>query len=234
MDSAQLPFFRRLVLVSLIILSGCAAVPDGSSKPQVPDRSATDSSQLLRFDAGQLELQAQAGLCRLRWRGELQSDAVQSLGEALRALETRSCTRKTLALDLQGGDIGPAATLGSMLKNRQFDTELLANSHCHTPCMMVFAAGRQRQVPDASQAARLLLTQPRPDQDFGQTTCATELSLGQQLLLTRYLRAMLPLSTATALYQKIGQATCRSHDTLGATEALALGLATGTLAPGLR
>ncbi|UUZ73481.1 hypothetical protein LP415_09885 [Polaromonas sp. P1(28)-8] len=57
---------------------------------------------------------------------------------------------------------------------------------------------------------------------------------GQQLTLLRYLRAMLPLPTATSLYENIRQATCRSHETLGAPEALSLGLATGMLPPASR
>lgn len=236
MRAVLLLLSRRLVLCSLLVLAACAAPPlppwpDAARTPASP--GVSPESATLRIGDSELELQVRGENCRLRWRGEFPPDAVPTLNEALREMEQRRCTRKTLALDLQGGDIGPATTLGAMLKNRRFDTELLPGSRCHTPCALVFAAGRQRLLPEDGKPA-LLLTQVRRDQDFGQAVCETELSRGQQLTLTRYLRAMLPPQTATALYQKIGQASCRRHDTLGAAEALALGLATGLLPPGWR
>lgn len=226
--------FQRLALCGLLALAGCAALPlpTGPRAAQAPAPSSTSQGPLLlRFDDSPLELQVQDITCTLRWRGELPPDAVSLLSQALYEMEQRHCQRKTLALDLQGGDIGPATTLGAMLRNRQFDTELLPGSRYETPCVMVFAAGRQRLQPEGSPPARLLLSQVRPDQDFGRAICETELSRNQQLTLTRYLRAMLPLPTATAVYQKISRATCRRYDTLGAPEALALGLATGMLPP---
>jgi len=226
--------FHRLALCGLLALAGCAApLPAVPSAAQTPAPSSTSGQGplLLRFDDSPLELQVQGGTCTLRWRGELPPDAVTLMSQALYEMEQHHCQRKILALDLQGGDIGPATTLGALLKNRQFDTELLPGSRCETPCVMVFAAGRQRLLPEGSPPARLLLSQVRPDQDFGRAICETELSRNQQLTLTRYLRAMLPLPTATAVYQKISRATCRRHDTLGAPEALALGLATGMLPP---
>jgi len=225
-------FTRRLAICGLLALAGCAAPPlpaeRGAQAPALPGGS--EAPVFLRFGNSRLELQVQGQTCRLQWRGELPSDAVALMNQALYEIEQHQrCQRKIMALDLQGGDIGPAITVGAMLKNRQFNTELLPGSYCHTPCVLVLAAGRQRLLPDSSPPARLLLSQVRPDQDFGQATCATELSPGQQLTLLRYLRAMLPLPTATSLYEKIRQATCRSHETLGAPEALTLGLATGML-----
>lgn len=223
----------RLAICGLLALAGCATSPPpagpGARAPAVPGGS--DAPVLLRFDNSRLELQIQGQTCKLQWRGEFPSNAVALMNQALYEMEHHRCQRKIMALDLQGGDIGPAITLGSMLKNRQFNTELLPGSYCHTPCVLVLAAGRQRLLPESIPPARLLLSQVRPDLDFGQATCATELSPGQQLTLLRYLRAMLPLPTATALYEKIRQATCRSHETLGAPEALTLGLATGMLPP---
>lgn len=220
---------RRLALCALLALAGCAGVPPIAPAPQKPAASRAAPAEFMRFGDGGLQLQAADGACWLRWRGELPPDAVQTLGEALRELESRHCARKSLALDLQGGDIGPATTLGAMLKNRRFDTELLPGSRCHTPCALVFAAGRRRLLPQGNPAALVLLSQVRRDQDFGHTVCETELSRPQQLTLTRYLRAMLPASTAGTLYQKIGQATCRSHAILFPADALELGLATGLL-----
>ena len=228
---------RWMTLGCMVALTGCAGSPRISSQPETSQASTAPSTQLpdfLNFDGSQLQLQVRGRSCTLVWRGEFPADAVPLMREALSEVEKRPCLSRTLAMDLQGGDVGPATTVGAMLKNRQFNTELLAGSYCHTPCVMVFAAGRQRLMPGSGAPASLLLTQLRPDQDFGRATCASELSLGQQLILTRYLRAMLPLATATALYQKISQASCRSHDTLGAPEALALGLATGTGSPPLR
>lgn len=233
--------FRRWRLLALLALAGCAAPPPPSKPPApaiaapVPSRPAPPS--VVRFGDGlldQFELQVQGGHCLLRWRGEFPADAVAALGQALSEMEQHRCTRKTLVMDLRGGDIGPATTLGAMLRNRQFDTELLPGSRCQTPCALVFAAGRQRLIPEDGPTAQLLLSQPRRDQDFGQAVCETELSRGQQLTLTRYLRAMLPPATAAIVYQKIGRATCRRHDILDAPEALATGLATGMLPAGSR
>ena len=67
-----------------------------------------------------------------------------------------------------------------------------------------------------------------PDHDFGHQTCKSEPSRAQQLTLTRYLRAMLPEPTATAVYQKLLAADCRTADAYGTAEALAMGLATAT------
>lgn len=219
---------RGWALAALLALAGCGA------PPAVPDPARTRGTaaalpEFMRFGDGQLELQVSGQTCQLRWRGEFPADAVRTLGEALHELERRRCVRTGLALDLRGGDIGPATTLGAMLRNRQFDTALLPGSRCHTPCALVFAAGRQRLASPGSPAALVLLTQVRPDRDFGHAVCETELSRPQQLTLTRYLRAMLPAAAAAALYQKIGQASCRHAETLFPADALELGLATGLL-----
>jgi len=243
MRAVLLLLSRRWRLLALLILAGCAAplpppkpaAPAPAVGPPSPPRPAPPS--VVRFGDGlldQLELQVQGGHCLLRWRGEFPSDAVSALSQALGELEQHRCSRKSLALDLRGGDIGPATTLGAMLRNRQFDTELLPGSRCQTPCALVFAAGRQRLMPEEGPTAQLLLSQVRRDQDFGQSVCETELSRGQQLTLTRYLRAMLPPATAAVMYQKISRATCRRHDILDAPEALATGLATGMQAAGTR
>ncbi|WP_137895026.1 hypothetical protein [Ramlibacter sp. 2FC] len=234
---------RRWQALALLLLAGCAArplPPQPAAAPPAPlaqPSPAPKAPSSVRFGDGlldQFELQVQGGHCLLRWRGEFPADAVPALGQALSELEQHRCTRKTLALDLRGGDIGPATTLGAMLRNRQFDTELLPGSRCQTPCALVFAAGRQRLMPEDGHQAQLLLSQVRRDQDFGQAVCETELNRGQQLTLTRYLRAMLPPATAAVVYQKISRATCRRHDILDASEALATGLATGMLPASLR
>jgi hypothetical protein len=231
MPAVLLQLTRWLAMCGLLVLAGCAAPlpPAGRGAQAQAPTGDSQTPLLLRIGNSRLELQVQGQTCKLQWRGEFPPDAVTLMNQALYEMEHHRCQQKILALDLQGGDIGPAITLGAMLKNRQFNTELLPGSYCHTPCVLVLAAGRQRLLPESIPPARLLLSQVRPDLDFGQATCATELSLGQQLTLLRYLRAMLPLPTATSLYEKIRQATCRSHETLGAPEALSLGLATGML-----
>lgn len=161
MRAVLLMLFGRLALCGLLALAGCAAppmpaVPSAAQAPAPP--STSQDPLLLRFGDSQLELQVHGGTCKLSWRGELPPDAVTLLSQALYEMEQRRCQRKTLALDLQGGDIGPATTLGAMLKNRQFDTELLTGSRCETPCVLVFAAGRQRLLTEASPPARLLLS----------------------------------------------------------------------------
>ena len=58
--------------------------------------------------------------------------------------------------------------------------------------------------------------------------CETELLAPQAQTLIRYLRAMLPLTTANTIFQKLSTANCRTTEYLGQTEAEALGLATGS------
>jgi hypothetical protein len=114
-----------------------------------------------------------------------------------------------------------------MLKNRNYDTQVQHGTTCLTPCLLVFAAGRQRVLPESSPPARIGFQQIPPDQDFGHRVCESELSYYQSLSLTRYLRAMLPAPTATAVFQKLKAADCQRTDYFGLPEALAIGLATG-------
>lgn len=72
--------------------------------------------------------------------------------------------------------------------------------------------------------ARIGFSQIPPDADYGRRQCETELSRGQALTLTRYLRAMVPSSTATTLFQRVVLADCRSTTYWSIAEAQANGL----------
>ena len=164
--------------------------------------------------------------CRLAMHGLLDHAAVRRIGPALDAVASAGCTQRTAVLYGTGGVIGEAITLGAMLRNRGYQTHLPAGQHCDSTCILVFAAGVARTVAASQPAGRFQFTQIPPDQDFGRQTCATELSRGQQLTLTRYLRAMLPEAAANAAYQRWLQSDCQHTLQLTTDQALALGLVT--------
>ncbi|HEX5806364.1 MAG TPA: hypothetical protein VFY31_08530 [Macromonas sp.] len=210
-------------LAIALLLTAC-----GSAPPTAPTATPAGSTGVHRFDGGSIDVSTRNGDCRLTLHGDIQSAAVRRMGSAFDSIEQAQCKRKTLVLDSGNGWLGDAITLGAMAHNRGYDTEVKAGSTCYTPCLLVFAAGQNRVLPDAPVPARLGFSQIPPDQDFGRHQCNTELTQGQHLTLTRYLKAMLPSNTATAVYQKLLAATCDRTDTYGPAEALALGLATAT------
>lgn len=165
--------------------------------------------------------------CTLELRGPVDEAAVRQAGAALQWVQQAGCTQKTFTLNSRSGVLNEAVTLGAMLRNRGYDTQLPPGAECATPCLLVFAAGQSRWMPQAPAKAQLVFSQVPPDQDFGGRVCQTELSRGQQLTLLRYLRAMLPPQTARAVYLKLESANCQTPDRYGAAEAMAMGLATG-------
>ena len=216
---------RWAALVVALWLSAC------SSPPSTPVGSAAQPSKTPRqlvFEGGSIDISTAGGNCRVTLHGDIQNAAVRQMGLAFDTVEQSACRSKTLVLDNGSGWLGDAITLGAMSRNRSYDTEVKAGGTCYTPCLLVFAAGQNRVLPEAPMPARVGFSQIPPDQDFGQRQCKTELTQGQHLTLTRYLKAMLPSSTATAVYQKLLAATCDHTDAYGPAEALAMGLATST------
>lgn len=180
------------------------------------------------YDGGTLQTDTRGAACSITLSGDVNHNAVRRLGALLQEVENADCRAKRFVLNARDGALGDAVTLGAMLRNRHYDTEVMRGTTCNTPCLLVFAAGHERVLPESDPPTRLAFTQIPPDQDFGKGVCQTELNRGQQLTLTRYLRAMLPANTATAVYQKLVAADCQRTDQYGPANALAMGLATGT------
>lgn len=225
--TALRPWWRWSVwgvgLAVLAALAGCgtpAPRPGAASAPATSDRD-------FGYDGGSVTATQTGAACELRWQGALHAGAVPRLRQALDAVDRQRCERRTLVLGAVDGAVGEAITIGAMVRNRGWDTAIAPGGLCRTPCWLVFAAGAQRHMADGPTPARVVFSQIPPDADFGRQTCATELSRAQQLTLTRYLRAMLPPPTATAVYQKLLAADCRSAEAYGPQQARLIGLATG-------
>lgn len=212
---------RVLLLGLMALIAACSSPPTTRQ-----DTPAPPGVQVFRYPGGQFTMTLRGSSCALELKGEIQAAAVRQIAVPLQAIEQAGCTRKTLVLDTTDGLLGDAITLGSMMRNRAYTTQVAPGVTCNTPCMMVFAAGTERWLSAAPVPARIAFSQIPPDADFGRRVCETELSRGQQLTLLRYLRAMLPAPTALAVYQKLEAANCRSTDVYGPQEALAMGLAT--------
>ena len=178
---------------------------------------ATDEHFLLR---------QQAQSCVLELRGAIDASTVRRIEAPLRSVERLDCARKVLLLRAEDGIVGDAITLGAMIRNRGYTTQVAPGGACRTPCALVFAAGIERWLPAEPQPARLVWTLIPPDADFGHRQCEAELSRAQQVTLMRYLRAMLPPQAALTAYQNLQAADCRSAVTTDPAQALASGLAT--------
>ncbi|NIC41791.1 hypothetical protein [Aquabacterium sp. A08] len=214
---------------ALAVLAGCATrpPPDSATRPAATVAPA-GGVNTHHYEGGRLVTDTRTAACTIALHGEIHAGTVRRMPAALQDLDTPRCTHKRLVLDAGPALLGDAITLGAMLRNRGYDTQVQAGSACPTACLMVFAAGTQRVLPEAPTAARIAFSQIPSDHDFGHQSCQSEPSRGQQLTVTRYLRAMLPGPTATAVYQKLLAADCRTVDTYGPAQALAMGLATAT------
>lgn len=183
--------------------------------------------ETMPYDGGRLTV-SQSGLdCAITLHGDINPNAVRQLSVALSELDKTPCERKSLSLNANRGAVNAAITVGAMLRNRGYDTRLEDGSLCLTPCALVFMSGRERHLSDGASPARIGFQQLPPDRDFGANLCQTEPTRNQSLTLSRYLRAMLPSPTATAILNKIGAADCNKIQFVGTREALTLGLATG-------
>jgi hypothetical protein len=220
-------FARYVKLLAIILLVGCAGAPPARSPtPATPTvaRPSTPVDERLP-----LEVDRRNGNCHIRLSGTLTDDTAHDLRYVMSALEKTNCRSKRVLIELQSGLIGSAITVGAIIKNRGYDTQLPPGTTCLTPCMLVFAAGRQRLMLPSSPPTRIGFSQIPPDADFGRGVCETELLAPQAQTLIRYLRAMLPVTTANTVFQKLNSANCRSTEYIDPAEADALGL---TNAPG--
>ena len=216
-----------------LLLLGCAAGPPARSPAQPQPIAAQPNSSVVDAQLP-LDVDRRNGNCHIRLTGTLTDDTAHDLRYVMSVLEKTICRSKRVLIDLQGGlqsgqssnTIGSAITIGSIIKNRGYDTQLPPGTTCLTPCMLVFSAGHRRLMLNALPPTRIGFSQLPPDADFGRGVCETELLAPQAQTLIRYLRAMLPITTANTVFQKLSAANCRSTDYLGPAEAEALGLAT--------
>ncbi|MFZ2737501.1 MAG: hypothetical protein WBI20_01770 [Burkholderiaceae bacterium] len=211
---------RSFLSALALVLAGCAGTPDTSS-------TKSRSSRLAQ-PALPLEVDRSHGNCHIRLDGVLDDITSHSLRSVMAELEKSNCRSKRVLIDQINGQLGSAITIGSIIKNRRYDTQLMPGATCLTPCLLVFAAGNQRIAVASTPPARLGYSQIPRDEDFGRKVCATELSTAQTLTLTRYLRAMLPVETANTVYQKLTAANCLGIDYQTAAQAQAIGLVTAT------
>ena len=227
MQAGLNPFAHYVKLLPIALLVGCAGAPPARSPaPPTPiaARPSTPVDERLP-----LEVDRRNGNCHIRLTGALTDDTGHDLRYVMSALEKTNCRSKRVLIELQSGlqsgSVGSAITVGSIIKNRGYDTQLQAGTTCLTPCMLVFSSGRQRLMLNAVPPTRIGFSQIPPDADFGRGVCETELLAPQAQTLIRYLRAMLPVATANTVFQKLSTANCRSTEYLGQPEAEALGLA---------
>ncbi len=218
--------FALTCLALLALLTGCGTPPASTGTQSGAATTTARGTQTHAYEGGTLVTDTRTPACTMTLNGEIHAGTVRRMGVALQDLERASCTSKRLVLNAGPALLGDAVTLGAMLRNRGFDTQVQSGTRCETPCLLVFAAGTQRILPEQPRPAQVVFSRIPPDHDFGHQTCKSEPSRAQQLTLTRYLRAMLPEPTATAVYQKLLAADCRTADAYGTAEALAMGLAT--------
>ncbi len=211
------------------VLVGCSTAPQPpqSATPSATATPAPKTYPPLPYSGGVISWPNPSNPCNLLIAGQVHDGAVQRARQAAQLAESAKCTAPVAQLKLSQARLGDAITLGAVLKNRNFSTELAPGAQCDTLCLLVFSAGGERWLPQPGAAARLVVTQVPPDADFGHQVCESEWSAGQRTTLTRYLRAMLPAATAADLLQKMQSADCKTSLPISATQAVALGLATG-------
>ncbi|KJS68012.1 MAG: hypothetical protein JM57_10995 [Comamonadaceae bacterium BICA1-1] len=226
---------ERIFAVAALALAvvGCATPPPEAPTPAAPPTApapAAPGLSTLPFEGGRLLLDTRSAACSITLQGEIHEGTVRRLHGALQQMQQSRCSSRRMVLEATAGELGSAITLGSMLRNRQFDTKVQPGRVCDTPCLLVFAAGTQRVLPLLPQPALLAFTQLPPDLDFAPRTCRSQPSAAQQLTLSRYLNAMLPEPSSSNVLRQILAADCNGPTRLGPEQALALGLATSTTA----
>ncbi len=214
---------RYLASTLLLALLGCATPTPPETQTSPTPRSTPATT---RYERVEIQVNRQAGQCHVQLTGQLDEYTARSLRQTMNELASQDCRSKRVVIALQGGQVGSALTVGAIIKNRAFDTQVQAGTSCLTPCLLVFAAGRERIMLPSVPPTRLGFSQIPPDADFGRGICETELNAAQAQTLTRYLRAMLPLPVANTVMKKLATATCNNTEYLNPAEALALGLAT--------
>ena len=216
---------RRWTALALVLtLAACGTAVDLGSPGSTSGASAPQATggTRLAYNGGSLVVSRSGARCQIRVEGEVNGNTSTRLHQAFAELDKSPCRDKTVVLAVNHGEVGSAITVGSMLRNRDFRSRVAAGSACLTPCWLVWVGGVERQL---EPGARIGFSQVPPDEDPGRNRrCETELSRAQALTLTRYLRAMLPPEPASALFQRLAVADCRSTVHCGAAEARSNGL----------
>lgn len=170
----------KALFIVLLALAGCTAAPPATA-PATPTASQRQQAPAHL----PLEVDRRNGNCHIRLTGPLDEDAVRSLRYVINELDKTSCRSKRVLLELEGGLVGSAITAGAIIKNRAYDTQVQPGTTCLTPCLLVFAAGRQRILMASVPPTRIGFSQIPPDADFGHQVCETELAASQAQVLTR-------------------------------------------------
>ncbi|WP_029462088.1 hypothetical protein [Serpentinimonas barnesii] len=221
--------FALAVLALLVV--GCATpTPPPAAPTPAAAAAAPPGLSTLPFEGGHLLLDTRSPACTITLQGQIHEGTVRRLHTGLQQLQGARCSSRRLLLEATAGELGSAITIGSMLRNRQFDTQVQPGRTCDTPCLLVFAAGTQRTLPLLPQPALLAFTPLPPDLDFAPRTCHSQPNAAQQLTLARYLNAMLPEPSSSTVLRQILAADCNGPTRIGAQQALAMGLATATAA----
>ncbi|HJV26762.1 MAG TPA: hypothetical protein VJ673_13830 [Aromatoleum sp.] len=210
---------RLLAFAGSCLLVAACATPSSQ-------RAAPRDSESFPYRDGTMSLRQHGAECEVTLSGEITPAAVSALSLVTTETAKRNCGSKWLVLDKVDGQIGPAITIGSMLRNRGFNTRIAPGGACLTPCLIAFAAGTERQIPPAASAARIGFSQIPPDEDYARGRCETALDNRQLISLSRYLRAMLPDSAGDFMMRELRSADCRGVRPLPVNDAVAAGLVT--------
>ncbi|BAL23830.1 hypothetical protein [Azoarcus sp. KH32C] len=211
---------RRLLAFagSCLLVAACATPSSQHAAPR--------DSESFPYRDGTMSLRQRGAECEVTLSGEITPAAVSALSLVTADMAKRNCGAKWLVLDNVDGQVGPAITIGSMLRNRGFNTRVAPGSTCLTPCLIAFAAGTERHIPPGPNAARVGFSQLPPDEDYARGRCETALDNRQLISLSRYLRAMLPDSAGDLVMRELRATDCRGVRPLPTTDAMAAGLVT--------
>jgi hypothetical protein len=198
-----------LLAFGVILLSACSVVPPKATQ---------------RFDQGVLTLAREGGRCEVTINGVLTQDAIRKLRLVLDAMDTQNCARPVARLQIEDGGLNSAITVGSMLRNRRFDTVIDAHHGCRTACLLVFASGIERVAPiTLNNAGFTALAGETPS---GALVCINPPTREQSSAVRRYMQAMLDSGATEAVLTELTAARCEAPRDLSAETLRTLGLAT--------
>ncbi len=203
-----------LPLLAVAVLAACSR-----SELEDPRRVTTEA-----FDGGTFTLYRVDGRCELVTRGEVTQDAVRKLRLILEVLESQACDRRLARLQIDDGSLNAAISMGSMLRNRRFDTLMDPDQACHTACLLVFASGLERAVPASVRNVgfRALANTA----SSGQRICSDKPTRTQLFTVGRYFMAMLDPAHVQPVLEQLMSVGCADRTTLSAERLKSLGLAT--------
>jgi hypothetical protein len=126
-----------------------------------------------------LQAKTDAGVFEITLTGALTSADTTAL-ETLLATATSSREQpRVLVLDSEGGDVDTALRLGRLLRESRFRTEVRPGARCIGACVLVLAAGTERQARGAVGVAKPVLDARTADAD---TRAAEMLNRARQYL----------------------------------------------------